>query len=278
MSTSVERKENEILYEALIKLKKSGPDGYPLITVDDTHDMSGNDITIFRSNITGVQLQEYKRDAHNQAHMDKIRCTLLKHIYKLYENGDKKLMEWIIDIGENPDNINLFNRIRENIEKFCNTILTPQSSPENSPIRQNHIDSDDGEAAAAYGGTPVSELKFYNSPNPKNRSNQVYLNTDINSPTVSQFDLDLLSGKFSKPDDGGPHSKRLRFNDDEDDARGGGADAPEGGRRRRRTQRRKTKNKRVRSKSRTKHKTKKSKRKYRGNKGTKRKCRRCSRK
>ena len=90
MSTSVERKENEILYEALIKLKKSGPDGYPLITVVDTRDMSGNDITIFRSNITGVQLQEYKRDAHNQAHMDKIRCTLLKHIYKLYEKRDKK--------------------------------------------------------------------------------------------------------------------------------------------------------------------------------------------
>jgi hypothetical protein len=299
MPPTADETENEKLYNLLIELKKPGKDSYPLISEGDVFDhSSGHIITIFRSNITGVQLQEYKRDAHNEAHMEKIRCTLLKHIYKLYEERNEKLMAWIKDMGNviGPNFLNLFDRIEINIEKYCDGILTPQStpgsSPGNSPPRKENNSDDDGKAAA-YGGAPASELELYNSPKKTPRTENFGWPLELSdSPPASQIDLELLSGKFSpnpdnesppNPDDEGHRRKKAKtsinlFGDDDDSGGGGKAGPSEGGRRKRRTQRRKTKKKRVRSKSRTKHKTKRSKRRHRGKKATKRKSSRRSRK
>lgn len=286
-------KENKILFEALIKLRKPGPTGYPLITVGNTKDQFGDNITIFRSNITGVQLQEFYFNAHNEEHMEKIRCTLIQHIYKEYLKKNEKLMKWIRDIGENPDNIDLFNRMKVNIENFCNKILTPDSSasgtPPSSPERDADTDSDSGERRntlnVPQSNTPLSEIKFYKSPK-KSKADAVFLSTELDSPPASQFDLELLSGRFND-DVRSPPSKRARkLTFDDDDSGGGGAagaGAGQGGKRKRRTQRRKTqrrktKRKHIRSKSRTKHKTRKLNRKHRGKKATKRESRRRSRK
>ena len=299
--TAQDIEENKILYNVLIELKKPGKDGYPLISQGDVVDGDGHIITIFRSNITGVQLQEYMEDAHNEAHMEKIRCTLLKHIYKLYEERNEELMAWIENMGSDLVPNDLFDRIRINIKNYCDEILTPQSSPGSSPGSsppRKGNNSDDGEAAA-YGGAPASELKVYKSPKKTKKTGNFGWPLEASttpvasqkrlqlspspSPSQSQtnFDVNLLSGKFpSNPDDGGPPSKKSRklFDDDDTDDSGAGPASPEGGRRKRRTQHRKTKKKRVRSKSRTKHKTKKTKRRHRGKKATKRKSRRRSRK